>query len=126
MPVCSSYPPFASQETAAEDRESTSFIHQRSSYVVVRRGRRLRSRRARGAGATEPRETRRRARGVAIVGLAELRSNVPFFLVRQPHVHPHQHGKHRQRQQRRPLHEEASFLEVAPTVQSGGLRSCIC
>src|SRR6516225_3800548 len=67
----------------------------------------LRSRRARGAGAAEPRKPRRRPRRIAIIVFAELRSHVPFFLVRQPHVHPHQHGKHRQRQQRRPLHKEA-------------------
>src|SRR6516165_7743971 len=67
----------------------------------------LRSPRVRAAGATEPRKPRWRPRRIAIVGFAEFRSHVPFLLARQPHVHPHQHGEHRQRQQRRPLHEEA-------------------
>jgi hypothetical protein len=57
---------------------------------------------------------------ITIVVFAEFRSDLAFLLARQSHIHPHQHGEHRERQQRRPLQEkaehhqdEADILRVA-------------
>src|SRR3546814_16319174 len=49
----------------------------------------------------------RHAALIFLVGLAELGPRLPFLLSGQPHVHPDQDREHREREQRRPLDEEA-------------------
>src|SRR5262245_33866398 len=57
--------------------------------------------------AIESREESRHFRHVLAVGVAERRKRFPFLRPSKLHIHEDKHWKHRERQQRRPLQQEA-------------------
>src|SRR3989344_5181431 len=59
----------------------------------------------------EARNKRRRARTIARVRLAELALDLLLLASGETHVHVNQHREHGQRQQRRPLYQEAQHDE---------------
>src|SRR5450759_5041124 len=56
---------------------------------------------------TEPREKSRRLCRIVAPGLTEEPFGIALLDDRQPHVHPHQDGEHRQRQEGRPLKQKS-------------------